>query len=435
MQTIAGSAVASSVAVAQTPGVQGANERVNVALIGCGTRGMAVARLMRQAPNTAFVAVCDVYERNVNAARQWAGEGCQAYRDFRQVLDRRDVHAVVVATPDHWHAPIGILACRAGKDVYVEKPMSHNIKEGRALVEAARRHNRVVQCGMQHRSAEHYREVERIIQSGELGKVHFVRVWNYNNVYPGGIGRPADGQPPEGLDWDFYLGPAPLVPFNRNRFLGTFRWFWDYAGGFLTDWGTHRLDSVSQVMHTHAPTTITAVGSRYDMGDNAQTPAILQVTYEFPDFILSYESNQFNTHGLGGQLPMRRYYRAQGTDDRPHGEAFYGTNGTIFSDRIGFEVFPEGTRAGRGRVERRQVVGRDSTDLHTRNFIECVRTRQRPVADVEIGQRSTTLPLLGNIAYRVGRKIRWNAEREEIEGDREASEMLGGRPRAGWNLV
>ena len=420
---------------AQTPNVLGANERVNVALIGCGVRGMTVARLMRQAPNVAFVAVCDVYERNANNARQWAGAGCQAYGDFRRVLERRDVHAVLVATPDHWHAPITILACRAGKDVYVEKPLAHNVREGRAMVAAARQFNRVVQCGTQHRSAEHYREVERIVQSVELGKVHFVRVWNYTNIFPGGIGRIADSKAPQGLDWDFYLGPAPLVPFNRARFLSTFRWFWDYAGGFLTDWGTHRLDSVSQVMHAPAPLSVTAVGGRYDMNDTAETPAVLQVTYEFPEFILSYESNQLNAHGIGGQLPMRRYYRAQGTDDRPHGEAFYGTNATLISDRIGFEVYPESARAGRTRMERRQVTGADRTDLHARNFIDCVRSRQRPVADVEIGQRSTTLPLLGNIAFRTGRKIRWNAEREEIIDDRQASEMLGRRVRAKWSLV
>jgi predicted dehydrogenase len=424
-----------STGLAQPGNVLGANERVNVALIGCGSRGMTVARLMRQAPNVAFVAVCDVYDRNANNARQWAGAGCQAYRDFRQVLERRDVHAVLVATPDHWHAPITILACRSGKDVYVEKPLSHNIREGRAMVAAARRFDRVVQCGTQHRSAEHYREVERIVQSGELGRVHFVRVWNYSNIFPHGIGRVADSNPPEGLDWDLYLGPAPLVPFNRSRFLGSFRWFWDYAGGFLTDWGTHRLDSVSQVMHAHAPVSVTAVGGRYDMNDSAQTPAVLQVTYEFPDFVLSYESNQFNAHGVGGQLPQRRYYRAQGTDDRPHGEAFYGTGGTLLSDRIGFEVYPQPVRAGRAHIERRQVTGQDRTDLHTRNFIECVRSRQRPVADVEIGHRSTILTLLGNIAYRTGRKLRWNAEREEIVDDRQASELLGRQARAPWNLV
>jgi predicted dehydrogenase len=368
----AGGAAASSAfspVLAQTGNVQGANERVNVALIGCGTRGMAVARLMRQAPNVAFVAVCDVYDANANSARQWAGEGCQAYKDFRRVLERRDVHAVLVATPDHWHGLCTVLACQAGKDVYVEKPLAHNIREGRSMVDAARRFNRVVQCGVQHRSAEHYKEIERIIQSGELGRVHFVRVWNYNNIYPNGLGRVADSKPPEGLDWDMYLGPAPQVPFNRTRFLSSFRWFWDYAGGFLTDWGTHRLDSVSQVMHVHVPLSVTAIGGRYDMNDTGQTPAVLQVAYEFPEFVLSYESNQFNGQGMGGQLPMRRYYRAAGTDDRPHGEAFYGTNGTIFSDRIGFEVYPEQARAGRGRLERRQVTGQDRTDLHTRNFI------------------------------------------------------------------
>src|SRR6202023_473045 len=144
--------------------------------------------------------------------------------------------------------------------------------------------NRIVQCGMQHRSAAHYREAEQIVQSGELGKVRFVRVWNSSNIYPNGIGRPADAQPPDGLDWDFYLGPAPQVPFKRGRFLGSFRWFWDYAGGFLTDWGTHRLDSVRQVLHAGPPVSVTAMGGRYDLNDGAETPAIMQVAFEFSDF-------------------------------------------------------------------------------------------------------------------------------------------------------
>jgi len=415
--------------------VQGANERVNVALIGCGNRGMAVARLMRNVPNVAFVAACDVYKRNAGTARTWAGQGCEMYADFRRALDRKDIHAVLVGTPDHWHAIPTILACQAGKDVYVEKPLSHNVREGRAMVRAARQNNRVVQLGVQHRSAEHYREAERIVQSGELGRVRFVRVWNYQNIFPNGVGQPADGNQPAGLDWDFYLGPAPQVPFNRNRFLSTFRWFWDYAGGFLTDWGTHRLDSVRQIMHAGPPISVTAVGGRSDVTDNAQTPAVLQVTYEFRDFILSYESNQLNGHGVGGRTAGRRYYRMQGADDRPHGEAFYGTNGTLFSDRLGFEIYPEPAATGRQTMKRREVNGADRTDLHTRNFIECVRSRQRPVADVEIGHESTILPLLGNIAYRTGRKLLWDAEREEFIGDRKASALLGRNARAPWNLV
>ncbi len=212
-----------SVAAASTQRILGANERVNVGLIGCGSRGLAVARLMREVPGVEFVAACDVYDRHAARAKEWAGQGCEADRDFRKVLERKEVDAVLIATPDHWHAIPTILACQLGKDVYVEKPLAHNIKEGRAMLEAARKHKRVVQVGTQHRSAEHYREAARIIQGGELGPIRFVRVWNYINLYPDGIGKAENAEPPEGLNWDFYLGPAPAVPFNKNRFLGTFR--------------------------------------------------------------------------------------------------------------------------------------------------------------------------------------------------------------------
>jgi predicted dehydrogenase len=433
---------AATASVLAAPRVLGAGARVNLGLIGCGTRGMTVARLMRQVPDVAFVAVCDVYERNAAAAREWAGPGCQSYGDFRKVLDRKDVDAVLIATPDHWHAIPTVLACQAGKDVYVEKPLAHNIREGRAMVEAARKYNRVVQTGTQHRSAEHYREVARIVQSGELGNVRFVRVWNYTNLYPRGVGRAEDARPPDGLDWDFYLGPAPAVPFNRNRFLGSFRWFWDYAGGFITDWGTHRFDSVHQVMGEDAPRTVAAVGGRFELKDGAETPDILQATYEYPGFVLSYESCQLNAHGTGGRTPEKRYYRARGKDDRPHGEAFYGTNGTLFSDRIGFEIFPElepsarpgGSSAGL-RMKRKEAAGQDATGEHARDFIECVRSRKKPAADVAIGHRATIVPHLGNIAYRTGRKIRWDAAKEEIVGDPLAAALLGRQARKPWDLI
>jgi predicted dehydrogenase len=432
---------ATSVGVLAGRQVLGANERVRVALIGCGTRGMAVARLMRQVPDFAFVAVCDVYERNAAAARDWAGPDCRAFGDFRKLLDQKEIDAVVIATPDHWHAIPAVLACQAGKDVYVEKPLAHNIREGRAIVEAARKHNRIVQTGTQHRSAEHYREVQRIVQSGELGKVRFVRVWNYTNLSPNGIGRVADAAPPEGLDWDLYLGPAPLVPFNRNRFLGTFRWFWDYAGGFITDWGTHRFDTVHQVMGEDTPQSVTAAGGRCELKDGAETPDVLQATYEYPNFVLSYESCQLNAHGVGGRTPGKRYYRARSTDDRPHGEAFYGTNGTLFSDRIGYEIYPElapGSRPGgqaRFRMERKEAGGEDATAAHVKDFIDCVRSRKRPAADAEIGHRAAIVSHLGNIAYRTGRKIRWDAEKQQVIGDSEAAALLGRKARKPWDLI
>jgi predicted dehydrogenase len=435
------SGTAASLTALSAGRVLGANDRVQVGVIGCGTRGTYDGRLIKQVPGVAIVAACDVYETNANRAAQWAGAGCKPERDFRRVLDRKDVDAVLVATPDHWHAIPTVLACQAGKDVYVEKPLAHNVREGRAMVAAARKYNRIVQTGTQHRSSTHYAEAAKIVQGGELGKVHFVRLWNYTNMYPNGIGAAADSSPPEGLDWDFYLGPAPKVPFNKNRFLGTFRWFWDYAGGFLTDFGTHRIDSMQQVMGVDAPSTVSASGHRYELKDGGETPDVLQVTYEYPGFVMSYECCTLSGQGVMGRTPGKRYYRASGPDDRPHGEAFYGTNGTLLTDRIGYEVIPELQRGRRGggttgaRMPRKESAAEDRTDLHVKNFIECVRSRQRPAADVEIGHKATLVGHLGNIGYRTGRKLRWDAEKEQIVGDPDANALLGRDARKPWDLI
>jgi predicted dehydrogenase len=409
----------------------GANDRVNVALIGCGGRGRLVARLMREAPNVDFVAVCDAYDPNAATAKEWAGPTAKSFRDFRKILEMREVDAVVVATPDHWHAIPTVLACKAGKDVYVEKPLGHTIREGRVMLEAARRHNRVVQTGMQHRSAPHYKEIEEIIQSGKIGDVRFVRVWNYSTVYLSET-PPADSAPPEDLDWELYLGPAPKVPYNRLR-QRVYRRFYDYSGGFITDFGAHRLDSVHQVMHDDKPLTAMAVGGLYGNSGIVDTPNVLHVTYEYKNWVLSYEGIQLNGFGTGPRMPGGRVpYNASGSLDRPHGEAFYGTTGTIFSDRVGYEIFP----ATRGGGDAKSVVGRDCTDLHVRNFIDCVRSRARPSADVEIGHKSTIVPHLGNISYKVGgRKIRWDADKEQIMDDPQAAALLARRARKPWDMI
>ena len=428
--------------------VLGANNRVRIALIGCGGRGTHVAKLMAQVPGAEFVGACDVYDENAKKALEWMGTGAQAAKDFRKVLERKDVDAVLVGAPDHWHAIPTVLACEAGKDVYVEKPLAHNIKEGRAMVTAARKYNRIVQTGTQHRSAPHYQEVQRIIQSGELGEVRYVRVWNFVNMFPYGIGHVPDSDPPPGLDWDFYLGPAPKVPFNKSRFLRYFRWFWDYAGGWITDFGTHRLDTVQQVMGVEAPLSVNASGNRFTLKDDGQMPDVLQVTYEYPGFVLSYETININGHGLGGRSPEMKYYSMRGQNDRPHGEAFYGTNGALLSDRIGFEIYPEpkayasqdlyqarGSAPQGFRMEAKQVQSKDATDLHVKNFIECVRSRQKPNADVEIGHRSTTVPHLGNIGYKIKRKLFWDAAKEEFKDAPDASKLLGRVARKPWDLI
>jgi predicted dehydrogenase len=428
--------------------VAGANDRVNVALIGCGTRGRLVSGLFQKTPGAALVSVCDVYDAQAEKAREGAAAGLRTFKDFRRVLEDKDVDAVVVATPDHWHALIAIAACQAGKDAYVEKPLAHNIQESRAVVEAVKRTGRIVQHGTQHRAAPHYREVQQIVQGGGLGEVRYVRIWNFTNLYPNGIGREPDSAPPPGLDWDFYLGPAPLVPFNKARFLGTYRWFWDYAGGWVTDYGTHRFDSFHQVMGVDAPRSVVATGGRFSLKDSGETPDLVQATYEYPGFIMSYETCALNAHGAGGRTPDMAYYQMRGEFDRPHGEAYYGTSGTLIADRIGYEIYPEMEPRERGaaadapaaqpafRSERKVVKGRDTTDLLVKDFVDCVRSRKAPLAAAEIGHRSVIVPHLGNIALRTGRKLRWNAEKEAFEGSEpEATALLGRRHRQPWTLA
>lgn len=414
----------------------GANDRIRAGLIGCGARGRYVAGLIARSPGVEFTAVCDVYSANAAAALQWAGTGARAYADFRKVLDDKDIDVVLIATPDHWHAIPAILACEAGKDVYVEKPLAHNVREGRAMVAAARRHNRIVQTGTQQRSAPHFAEVARIIQGGELGDVRFVRVWNFSNMTPDGIGREADSEVPEGLDWEMYLGPAPRVPFNRKRFLGTFRWFWDYAGGTITDFGTHRFDTVHQIMGVDAPEKVSASGGRFTLRDAGEMPDVLQVTYDYPGFVLSYEASNLSAHGLGGRTAGMRYYNARGAEDRPNGMAFYGTNGALFADRIGYEIYPDFKRPGNEpRIRARRMNTTDATELHARNFVEAVRSRRRPAADVETGHRSTLVGHLGNIAFKTGRKLKWDAGRESFVQDAEADRLLGRTARKPWDLI
>lgn len=424
--------------------VSGAAERVRMGLIGCGGRGRYVARLMKEA-GAEFVAVADVYARNAAAAREWAGGGCAAHEDFRRLLEIREIDAVLVATPDHWHAAAAVLACAAGKHVYVEKPLAHSIREGRAIVSAARRYGRIVQPGMQHRSSPHFAECAELVQSGQLGKVHFVRVWNAVNMIPHGIGRAPDQPPPEGLNWDMYCGPAPLVPFNPKRFLSTYRWFWDYSGGYITDYGTHRFDTVHQIMGVDAPRTAVAAGRRFAVSDAGEMPDVLTVTYEYPGFLLVYDCLNVNGFGAGVRSAGMRYYNARGPYDRPNGLAFYGTNGTLMADRIGYEVFPEMTsgswpvEAASGapafRMERRQMNTTDATAAHARAFVEAVRGLRKPAASIEDGHRATVVPHLGNISYKTGLKLKWDVEREVFDNQPEAARLLGRAARKPWDLI
>ena len=433
--------------------VLGANDRLNVGLIGCGGRGRYVARFVREAPNVAYTAVSDVYKTNGELAREWAGSDAKFHQDFRKLLDQKDVDAVHIATPDHWHAIASVMACQAGKDVYVEKPVSLTVREGRVMVNAARKYNRIVQVGTQHRSAPHFMKIAEIIQRGDIGPVKFIRVWNYSNHTPNGIGKKPTQDPPAELDWDMYLGPSPKVAFNPNRFLGTYRYFWDYSGGYITDFGNHRLDTMQQIMNVSAPKTISAVGGVYVIKDDRETPDFLTVTYEYDGFIATYEGSNINGHGMGGRTPGHRYYNSRGEFDQPNGIVFYGTEATIYAERIGWEIFPEPDSAIAGRrnqdstappppprkwapsVKRMWENVEEPTKAHALNFVECVRSRTTPNADIEIGHRSTSMALLGNIAMRTGKKLHWDAKKEDFVGASDASAMLTRNLRKPYDMI
>jgi len=410
-RALSGRPAAAQQAASRSPGP---NDKIVLGFIGTGGQGRGLMGVFSQFPDVEIAAVCDVYEPHLKQALQKTASRADAYRDYRRLLDRKDIDAVVIATPDHWHALTTIHACQAGKDVYVEKPLTLAIAEGRAMVRAARRYDRVVQVGLQQRGGEHFQKAVEIVSSGQLGKITFVETWNFGNETPNGIGNPPDGDPPEGLDWDMWLGPAPKVPYNPNRCIYNFRWFWDYSGGKLTDWGTHLIDVVQWAMGVEGPVAVSASGGKLAVKDNRETPDTLEVAYEYPGFVLTYTYRGANGH------PM---------DSRGYGIQFYGSNGTLFVDRGGFELMPEA-----GRTEAIRSGGSAQSEPHARNFLDCIRSRQRSSCDVEIGHRSTSAPHLGNIALWTGRKIRWDAKAERIIGDEAADKRLSRPYRKPWML-
>ncbi len=412
------------------------SDRVRVGVVGTGRQGRGDLREFVRQPDAEIVAVCDVYKPNLDLGLKDAGGKAQTYTDFRQVLDRKDIDAVIVGTPDHWHPLVMVEACKAGKDVYVEKPICHTVDEGILMVEAARKYNRVAQVGTQQRSGIHFQKAVKLVQEGFIGKVSFVRTWNYANEYPQGIGNPPDSNPPSDLDWNAWLGPAPEVPFNWNRFgpdpnvaprWSTFRYFWDYAGGYMTDWGVHLIDIVQWAMQVEAPSVIASLGGKYYIQDNAEAPDTLQVTYEYrnPDFVCVYENRWDNANSM--------YHKGYGIE-------FHGTDGTLFVDRGGFEVFPE-TR-GRGKEEAARTASmqmrsvNNSHSDHVRNFLDCMKSRQRPISDIEIGHRSTSACLLGNVAFRSRERIEWDVKNQKlVSGGGKAQQYVTRNYRAPWKLA
>jgi predicted dehydrogenase len=401
-------------------GEPGPNDKVRLGLIGCGGMGQGDLNCFFLNPEVDCAVICDVDDAQIAKGLQICHDKRankpDTVKDFRRVLDRKDVDVVLVATPDHWHALTTVMACQAGKDVYVEKPLAKTIDEGRAMVEAVRRHNRVVQMGSQWRSCKHIMDAAEMIRSGKLGKVSMARGWAYLDWLPS-IGHVPDSAPPAGVEYDFWLGPAPLRPFSKNRFHFNFRWFWDYAGGLMTDWGVHLINMLEMAMPPDAPKSVSSCGGKFTFDDDSETPDSQVTVYEFPTYQLVWEHRAGLNNGL---------------NNRSWGVEWNGTEGTIILNDEGWEIITEKKRAN---LDSAKMPGSgDPRPAHVRNFLDCVKSRQQPALNLEIGHRVSTLAHLGNIAYRTGHKLVWDGEKEKIVGDHEADKLVGVKYRQPWHL-
>jgi len=401
-------------------GEPAASEKVRIGLIGCGGMGQGDLKCFFLNPEVECAVICDVDESHIAAGQKICEESGRrkpdTAKDFRRVLDRKDVDAVLIATPDHWHALPMVLAAEAGKDVYVEKPLAKTIDEGRAMVEAGRRYKRVVQMGSQWRSCAHIIEATEMVRSGKLGKVSLARAWAFLDWLPE-IGTVKDGRAPAGVDYDLWLGPAPLHNFNANRFHFNFRWFWDYAGGLMTDWGVHLLNIAAMGLPEEDPKSVTACGGKFIFSDDSETPDSLVTVYEFPSCQVIWEHRAGLNNGLNG---------------RSWGIEWHGTEAAIILNDEGYEIITERKKANLDSM--RKKGSGDPRPAHVRNFLDCCKTREQPVLNLERGHRVSTLAHLGNIAYRTGQKIKWDSQAEKITNDTEADQYVGVKYRAPWHL-
>jgi predicted dehydrogenase len=413
-----------------------AQEKIRLGLIGAGSRGNQLLDSFLRQPDIEIVAVADVDDHH---AGETAGRiqkekhnAPQTSRDYRPMLDRKDVDAVIIATPDHWHAIPSIHAVLAGKDVYVEKPVAHNVAEGQAMIKAARKTNRIMAVGTQQRSSSHFQRAVEIVRSGKLGKVFWVQTWNFENISPFGMGKHPDSEAPSHVDYDRWLGPAPTKAFNPTRFHLLFRWYFDYAGGMMSDWGVHLNDIVVWALGAKGPKSVYTTGGIYTTDDDRDTPDTMQVVYEFPECTLSYSMRKGNGLKFNGH---------------DYGILFCGTDASLLLDRSGFEVIPDkvvmpyGLKSVLGDrplrkidVKAEKAKGVDGQDPHVRNFLDCVKSRALPTCDIEIAHRSTNTCHVANIAYKLGRKLQWDAEAERFANDPAASALLTREPRKGYEL-
>ncbi len=405
---LAGGLSAKALRAADSPG-----ERVVVGVMGVNGRGMALAQSFGTLPGSQVAYLCDVDDKPLERGKATftpkQERRPETVKDFRRILDDKSIDVLVVAAPDHWHAPATILGCAAGKHVYVEKPCSHNPREGELAVEAARKHNRVVQMGSQRRSMPGVIEAVERLKKGEIGRMLVSRGW-YNNARPSiGHGKPAT--PPEGLDYTLWQGPAPEREFHDNYLHYNWHWFWHWGTGECGNNGIHSLDVCRWGLGVEYPKRVTSGGGKYMHDDDQETPDTQIVTYDFGDKLITWEGRSWHRRGFEGSQ---------------FGIMFYGDQGSMLIDGNSYTIFdPKNQKVDQG-------TGNGTHDPHLLNFLECVRSGKRPNADIEEGHKSTLLCHLGNIAWRTGHTINLDPETHKIVGDPEAEKLWSREYRPGW---
>ena len=378
------------------------NDKIRVGLIGANGQGFSDLTSFLLNKEVECIAMCDI-DKNVLTRRtddllKLKFPKPKLFTDYRHLLENKDIDTVIIGTPDHWHCLMLVDSLEGGKHVYVEKPLGNSIAEINIMQKAVKKYNKIVQVGQWQRSQPHFVDAIKYLRSGKLGRIRVCKAWSYVD-WKGAVPKVPDSPAPEGVDYDMWLGPAPKRPFNKNRFHFTFRWYWDYAGGLMTDWGVHLIDYILYGMDKAVPSSVMAIGGKYAFPDDAmETPDTMTAVYDFKDFTLIWE----HTIGIGG-----------GNYGRAHGMAYIGENGTLVLDRNGWEVIPEKQRIAALPVQKNVGVG---LDLHVRNFLDCLKnnTPQKLNASVDIGRNVALVAQMGNIAFRTGEKVLWDNTKQQF---------------------
>jgi predicted dehydrogenase len=429
---------------------EGAGEKIRMGFIGIGNRGSQLLQLFMNQPDVEIAAFCDLYEpyllrdrnlvdprylKNLSGQVPKMGEKfpnqVKKYNDFRKLLEDKDIDAVSIATPDHWHAIITISAIQAGKDVYVEKPLTQTIKEGRMMVKAQSESKQVVAVGLNRRGNAVYQKLAKEIPSGKIGKISVSRASRINNMYPSGIGKLKPEDPPKNFNWDMWLGPRAYRPYQYNIAPYMFRWWSDYSSQ-MGNWGVHYMDVIRWMMGETAPIAISANGGKYAVDDDRDIPDTMEVTYEF----------------ASGAIMNFSIYEGSSGGSFPYGEVeLRGTKGTLYADEVGYKII--GTKKGQFQnwdkmiddetsTTKNQALSdgsnADSTGTLVRNFLDCIKSRKIPLCPLEEGHRSTSFAHLGNIALKLKTRLEWDPAKEIFINNPAANQLLQYEYRKPWKL-